>query len=213
MITKPNVCRNSGGRHPSRRMGPGLLLPNLFAAALFLGMSLFSSGVFAEEVKGGNDLRDKLVTMLSGYEYIPSESEVKALGPDVPKVLMEIASDDKVMLFRQVRAVALLGYFPDKGVSAYLKSVVQAAGQKRILMRTGLQSLARCGGKETVGFISEYLRSEDRFVRGAAIEALGMIPEPEVMGVLERSQADETEPFLKEKYEETLSRLRTVKEK
>jgi hypothetical protein len=110
--------------------------------------------------------------------------------------------------------VSLLGYFSGSEVEGYLRGVVGKEGQKRVLVQTGLRSLARSGGEGSVGFIEGYLRSEDRFVRSAAIEALGSIPSEGSAEALERARVGETEPFLVEKYElalETL-RMRNLKE-
>ena len=181
-----------------REMGLLVLLFSLLTIQAAVG--------FAEESKDPG-LRGRLLGMLSGYEYIPSELEVKALGPGVLEVLMEIAEDPEVLLFRQVRAVSLLGYFSGSEVNGYLRGVVGKQDQKRILVQTGLRSLARSGGVGSIGFIEGYLKSEDRFVRSAAIEALGSIPENSAVEVLERARTNETEPFLKEKYDVTLERL------
>jgi len=169
----------------------------IFGVLFFLLTALGCTTSFAEKSKDPG-LRDRLLGMLSGYEYVPSESEVKALGPGVLEVLMEIAEDPEVLLFRQVRAVSLLGYFSGSEVSGYLRGVVGREDQKRILVQTGLRSLARSGGVGSIGFIEVYLKSEDRFVRSAAIEALGSIPEDSAVEVLERARTRETEPFLKD---------------
>src|SRR4030095_16305719 len=69
--------------------------------------------------------RQTVLDMLSGYEYIPSGHELEALGPEVPRILMQIVQDPCAKTYHRLRALSLLQHYPDnQEVTTFLTTLL-----------------------------------------------------------------------------------------
>ena len=175
-------------------------------SALVLGCAS-TSPVLAEDEVGG-DLRSSVVTMLSGYEYIPSAADLAKLGPGVPDVLVALVDDEDAGVFRQVRALALLKHYPEnEAVETFVRGYVERKDLTAIQLRTGLLTLGHVGGGGAVDRLTPFLGNEDPLTREAAAKALLSTGDPAAREALERAAGTEKEPFLRESMERMASDL------
>ncbi len=134
--------------------------------------------------------KEKLMFLLSDRHYHPSEKEVKDLGPAVTSALREIAMDESELIFRRVRAVYALGYFDDDDTSLFLQNAASVRGQLPAVRWSAIRSLARSRGDDAVGFISGYLKDDNRFTRRVAGISLKKIGTPRALLRLDEARRE-----------------------
>ncbi len=155
-------------------------------AAFFMTLVILAAPAGAEE----RPVKDRLKMLLSDRHYHPSEKAVKDLGPAVTSALREIAMDESELIFRRVRAVYALGYFDDDDTSLFLQNAASVRDQLPAVRWSAIRSLARSRGDDAVGFISGYLKDDNRFTRRVAGISLKKIGTPRALIRLDEARRE-----------------------
>jgi HEAT repeat protein len=149
--------------------------------------------------------RERVVGMLSAYESLPAREEWLHLGGDAVTILIEVANDSRELTFRRVRALTVLGYFPDPRAVEALESVVSSADAPPSYRRSALLALANASPRRALAPLEEAVNSPDPLMRQVAIKALGQMPGPEASALLEARRAKEDRAFLRERIERAIA--------
>lgn len=142
-------------------------------------------------------LRDDLLTLLGGYEDLPTAEQLRGLGEGVEAELMAIADDHAVPSSRRSRAVSSLQYFPSKSSRTFLEAHLDAA-DKGILRRKAALALGAGFGSEAVPKLTAVLADDDVLVRVAVAQALGFVGGDEAKAALTSRLANEADATVRE---------------
>jgi len=110
----------------------------------------------------------RVVAMLSAYESLPAQEEWLQLGPDVIPLLIEVANDSHELTFRRVRALTVLGYFPDPRAIETLESVVSSADAPPSYRRSAILALANVDPRQALAPLGKALDSSDPLMRACS---------------------------------------------
>ncbi len=139
------------------------------------------------------ELRDDVLSQLSGIEAPPSAQSLAALGPNVVLELMELAQDDTIPRSKRARALHALGWFPSDGTRAFLR--VALAGDDALMRRKAVYALGMGWNDEALPDIDHALSNEDDVqLRIAAAKALGQLGTPASQELLEHRLSVEPNP-------------------
>ncbi len=124
--------------------------------------------------------REAVLKLLAASERPPTEPELRALGTDVDRQLVAVASDVKVEPKMRARAMSALAFVPPSSATrAYLTKVIgQAAAAKDatdlLLVRRAAVALGWQGGPSAPPVLGPLLSHADPDVRTDAAVALGL---------------------------------------
>lgn len=164
-------------------------------AILLLGAALPASA---------GDLRDAVMSELSGIEDPPTAESLRALGEAVGPELLEIAQDTEVGKSKRGRAVHALGWFPTPAARSFLDLAI--AGQDARLARKAAYALANGWGDAALPQLSGALASTDVQTRIAAAGALAIVGTEPAREALKARLADESEPAVRESIESAIQK-------
>lgn len=129
--------------------------------------------------------KDKVIHLLSGYEYFPKRAELAKLGNDVTisTILLSIATDSKVSTVRRIRAIDAMGYYNNTPIVSFLTKTLNQStkniknkGQLRFTMSQrhhALSSLARAQKKAALPVLKKVLTHQNYQLKLSAISAIG----------------------------------------
>lgn len=133
------------------------------------------------------ELKEKVITKLSGYQKLSVASEWQSMPKDTKRVLKTIVFDEKQMPVHRTRAVKVLAYFKSDSTRRFLVSVLGISGEAAdILKRKAVEVLAAVYGDESVADISKLLKEEDYFIRETVLKSLININSDKSLEVLRR---------------------------
>lgn len=136
------------------------------------------------------ELREPVMTLLSGVEDTPTASELQALGPAAGAELLEIAADPDVARSKRGRAVHALGWFPSDQTRGFLDQTLQS--DDKYLARKAVRALATGWQDGALPALTPALQSDDVQLRIATVRALGDISSPKARALLDDRLAVET---------------------
>jgi hypothetical protein len=133
----------------------------------------------AKPAPAARPAREAVESRLRGFELPPSEKDLRAFGPGVDEVLVEIAADAKVEVLVRARAVSALAYCSTGPSRQFLervlaeKAATEDAGE-RLLLRKAAVALGWLGGPRVPKAVGGLLEHPDPEVRLDAAVALGL---------------------------------------
>ncbi len=127
---------------------------------------------------------DRLLLLLSGYEYFPTREDLDAVAKAETMIpmLLEIARDDARRTTLRMRAVDALGYYPEEASVDYLKELVESPEAKgsrkvvkasRLMRHHAITAIARAKKEDAVPVLAPILTHDDLQLRLTTINALG----------------------------------------
>jgi HEAT repeat protein len=141
--------------------------------------------------------RDALVTMLSGFEDVPTLAQIRALGPSTVPMLIALHDDTQVIQPVRLRAVQAMAAFTTPEARTFLLRVIHDPAESPVMVRRATAALAQSQGATAIPQITPLLTSQERAIREGAIEALGSIGTPAARQALVDHQAHETDAALR----------------
>jgi HEAT repeat protein len=176
-----------------------------FSAALCLISIGFSGSVAIGEPP---PTREAVLQLLSGYEYIPTRSDLERFGPKVPSVLIEIVTDPAAMKHHRLRALDALQHYPDRpDVQNFLTRILSDTHLPSGFLEIAMTSLGRTAKASAIDTLKPFLSSKDIHTREAAARALFYTGDPSASPLLKGAAAKEAEPFFKERLMKLSQRL------
>lgn len=153
-------------------------------------LALISFGLLASTSALAGDLREPVLTLLSGIEDPPSAESFAPLGQGVEAELLEIAQDGEVSRSKRARAVHALGWYPSAATQGYLEQML--GSNDRLMARKAAYALANGWADGAVPVLSLALQDQDVQLRVAAARALDSIDSAASRAALVERLAQET---------------------
>ncbi|NOY91831.1 MAG: HEAT repeat domain-containing protein [Deltaproteobacteria bacterium] len=125
-----------------------------------------------------------LAQLLSGFEDMPSDQSLRAMGPATVGALAALYNDASQPPYVRLRSVAAAGAFHTPAAHTFLRAVVTLRGQGDLFVREGLLSLGRAFGEAATLEIAPFLERPESVVREAAVISLGRIHSPRAIAAL-----------------------------
>lgn len=124
------------------------------------------------------DQRVSLVWYLSAHELRLTKDSLDRIGPDVPRILIDLIQTPDATVKVRVRACAALAFYPDSQTFDVLRSLLHERSFKGSevglqLRRQALRSLARGYGDRAVDDIMALRSDPEPLVREAVALSLG----------------------------------------
>jgi hypothetical protein len=149
--------------------------------------------------------------VLGGYERAATAEDVKRLGADADRQLIDVAGDARTTRLRRTRAIAALRFVPSAAAHAFLRAVVlenkRAAGGADVLdLAAAIYSLSPYGAEETPLVLS-LVAHASADVRQSAAAALAAIADPSAAPPLRARLAVERDAGVRFTLERSLKSL------
>lgn len=172
----------------------------LHKLSFVLALTLLPSGVAAQDAPVGDptdtpqtpvtadvpkqSAEDRVVFLLSGYEYFPTRADLDEVGPasEIAAILRGLATNDDGRPTQRLRAVDALGYYDDAETLALLTNLATTTPKtdlpRRKLRTAGLlqhhaiTSLARATKSKSVPVLEPVLMGDDVQLTLTTIHAL-----------------------------------------
>lgn len=145
--------------------------------------------------------RERVRHLLSGYEYVPTAEELRAI-PDLDRVLEALATDGAVPGFVRARALSSFAVLPagNERAGRVLRAALADERLHPQLRRAAVKALARREGPAALPALQPLLADPEVRLRDAALEALAPhAASPAVREALEARRSRETDPALRER--------------
>lgn len=155
-----------------------------------------------------DEVRQKVMVLLSGIEHIPSKEEFNRAGSEdqVVAALDSIARDNSAKLRHRANAAAGLGHFPRPDTRKTLEALITEEGLDEVLRRPSVKAYGFAFGADAVPLLSKVLEHKDRNTREAALRTLADVKTPSARQAIEARSKVETDDALKKLAQETLAR-------
>lgn len=149
---------------------------------------------------------DHLAQLLSGYEDMPSDAQLRAMGPETVATLAALYNDSSRPGYVRLRTIAAAGAFHTEAARTFLRAVLTLPGQSDLYIRQGLLSLGRAFGDEAIEEIRPYLTRPEVLVREGAVISLSRIGSTRALDALRARVALEGDVNVRERIEASLRR-------
>lgn len=149
---------------------------------------------------------EHLAQLLSGFEDMPSDERLRAMGPATVGTLAALYNDASQPPYVRLRSVAAAGAFHTPAAHTFLRAVVALPGQSDLFVREGLLSLGRAFGEAATLEISPFLGRPESVVREAAVISLGRIHSPRAIAALRARLGVEPDRGIRRRLEASLNR-------
>lgn len=144
-------------------------------------------------------------TLLSGYEYYPSQADLLAVDADpVPYLLALTYAEDELTIHRH-RALGALAYFPGDNTRAHLLYLLQSEATPEMTRHHVMGALARGFGDTALSALEPYLGSDDLQLRLTAVSSIASISSEESAAVLTRALPNQERELVRERIQEALT--------
>jgi HEAT repeat protein len=125
--------------------------------------------------------------VLGGYERAATAEDVKRLGADADRQLIDVAVDARTTRLRRTRAIAALRFVPSTAAHAFLRAVVlenkrATAGADVLDLAAAIYSLSPY--TEETSLVLSFVAHGSADVRQSAAAALAAIADPAAAGPL-----------------------------
>lgn len=131
--------------------------------------------------------RERLVSLLGGYEQGPSKGALRSLGSDqeVVGLLIDVWKDESIHRHRRLQALMALRFFPqDPRTVGIFEAILTDPESDRSARRRAVHVYAELRGDDGVDLLEGMLTHEDEHTRIAATEALQTIGSPGALEAL-----------------------------
>jgi len=150
-------------------------LPFLAAALLALPPA---DAAAASPHRSYSEQRESLLMLLSARDLQLGRNVLDSIGPDVHRLLIEIADYPRGRLDIRARALAGLAFYPTPRTLAYLRTMInertlRGTRDGNHLRRQALRSLGLGFGEVAIADLLAHQRDTDPMVRTAVAQALG----------------------------------------
>jgi HEAT repeat protein len=189
----------------------GVALVSLLGAAIPVGQP--AQAAPPTKLRPMAEQRESLVMLLSAYEPEFRKAVFDTIGPDVPRLLVDIANHPKERATVRTRAVAALANYPNENTRAYLLGLLHERSLMEndlgLLMRSqALRTLGKAFGDGEVENIAALKNDRSQDVRAAVAHALGDSRSKKARLILETWLEQETNLAVKLAVDKALQRLR-----
>jgi hypothetical protein len=180
-----------------------LRILSLSLALLVVGASVASAQATPAPADSG---RDKVVMMLSGYEFFPTRSQLEAAAPNAPELLAALSRDETQLPSLRIRAIDALGLFDDHPVAArHFEGVLAAGGLDESCLRHSLTSSLKAFGPRALPWVQPYLSHTDSQIRLDAAYATSRFGGPDGVEMLRFRKSLESDPFVRDQLTKLVS--------
>ena len=189
-------------------------LPKKGAAFLFVVVILVAStDAAAQQTLQKNDekLRSQVLSLLSGYEYVPRAGEWKELPEEAVSILVEVVENEQNQAYVRARAASALAHFPEEASTKALLNALKAS-QPKILWRSAVKALGFFPSARSAEAVAEVLEENDVTMREAAVQSLSRMNLKEARDPLNVAASKEKIIWLKKRMEAALQKLPAPKE-
>ena len=155
---------------------------------------------------------ERVVYLLSGYEYFPTADDLLAVTTTPEQYLLSLAYDaesDTLSIHRH-RAIGALTYFPSELTRSHLLYMLHSPATPEMTRHHVINALARSFGDAALPIIEPFLSHDDLQLQLTAIAAIGSI-ESEAAGlVLENTLPQQSHGLVRERIQEQLLKTPTT---
>ncbi|NCQ62262.1 MAG: hypothetical protein GW913_16530 [Myxococcales bacterium] len=176
-------------------------LISLALALTSLG-ALSAPRVFAQNTSSD---ADRLAQVLSGYEDMPNDESMRAMGPATVGTLVALYNDASRPPYVRLRSVAAAGAFHTDAARTFLHAVITLPGQSDLFVREGLLSLGRAFGEQATLEIAPFLQRPETVVREAAAISLSRIGSAQALAALRARLGVETDAGIRRRLQASLA--------
>ena len=160
-----------------------------------------------------HEQRRELMVLLNAYEFRVDVAVLERIGPEVPKLLIEISSTTRQRPTVRNHALMALSVFPSEQTRKYLESLLMERSLKgsptgTLLRRQALRSLGRAFGDRVVVPIANLKDDPDPQIRIAVAQALGDTGSPRAQSILAAWLPHEKDLAVREAVDHALEHIR-----
>lgn len=130
------------------------------------------------------EMRERLIFLLSGYEFFPSRDDLDKVGgaDEIVSILVDIVRDADGTAMHRLRAVDALGFYDEPAAAQFLRKLVkgakaagvEASARHSVLMQHhAITAIARSQRDEAVADLEPFLVGSDLQLKLSAVVALG----------------------------------------
>ncbi|MFO0701405.1 MAG: HEAT repeat domain-containing protein [Nitrospira sp.] len=178
-----------------RRMVVGPML--IFLVVAYLATPVYAASSASTPLQAS---RVQVEHLLSGYEYLPSGTDLDQLGSGVAHWLVEIVTDQGALNVRRMRALKLLALYAEQpAVHHFLDQFLDRTDQPFVYRRAALIALGSVPDGKSVDRIAGFLDSSNLQLRSAAALALANTRHQRAATLLKQAAAEEQDSALQEK--------------
>lgn len=121
----------------------------------------------------GEDV-DKVLLLLSGYDYFPTRADLERVSPRAVEILIAFAQDEAALPSLRTRALDALGFFSDDFTSAvYFETVLAAGALEDVFAQHAINACMKAHGQRALPWVVGYLEAPEIQTRLSAIHAIG----------------------------------------
>lgn len=146
--------------------------------------------------------------MLRAVDVVPTRTLLEGTWSDSRERLMQAAGDTTLDMYPRLRALSMLGAFPEEGVRKYL--IAQTNDANPDIRRTAYYTLGRTFGAPAddalIAELRRGLADEDENVRRHTILVLRWVEHPEVTSILTSLAKSHDDQTVRQLADQTLSR-------
>ncbi|MBI3185838.1 MAG: HEAT repeat domain-containing protein [Myxococcales bacterium] len=153
------------------------------------------------------DMKVRVLALISGYERVPTEEEFKELGPGALAVLDELYADASQLPTTRTRAVASMALVDNPEAEKRLQDLVADPKVDVQYRSTAVAALAHRAGEKALSTLAPLLESEEPRMRDAAARALGRIGTAEARKTLEERLGKEQDAAVREAIQQSLTKM------
>jgi HEAT repeat protein len=215
------VCLDRAGPCEVREERPLRTLHRIVALALTASPVAASTAIVTpvaraetpSKFRTPDQQRESLVMLLAAYEPVMKRSVFDSVGPDVPRLLIDIASHPKEAPTVRQRAVSALALYPSAATRGFLLSLLNdrnllATTYGLVVKAQALRSLGRAFGDTEVDTLASYRSDPEVQIRAGAAYGLGDSKSKKARLVLETWLAQEDNLTVKHAIDRALTALR-----
>lgn len=132
--------------------------------------------------------REKILSMLTGFEHVPSAEELYAVEPDrdnLRATLLDIYRDKSAKKGARQRALTLMRHAPGDATLRAYEEILTSSSTPDADRRAAIKAYGACAGEKGEVTLTELLGHSDAHTRAAAAVELGELGTPGAKGALE----------------------------
>lgn len=174
--------------------------------ALLMGMATVASAQAEDSPAATAAQTDKILLMLSGYEYFPTRADLEAVTPSAPDVLIAISKNTDLKPSLRVRAIDALGLFDGEARAAtHFEAVLAAGNLDEVYLRHSMTSSLKAFGPAALPWVQPYLGHGDSVIRLDAAHAMQRFGGEDAREMLRLRKDVESDPFVRDQLTKLVS--------
>lgn len=153
--------------------------------------------------------RDKILSMLTGFEHVPSAEDLYAVEPDgdnLRATLLDIYRDKSAKKGARQRALTLMRHIPGDTTLRTYEEILTAASTPDADRRAAIKAYGACAGQKGEPTLVDMLAHSDAHTRAAAAVELGEIGTDSARSALEARAQVEPVPHVRIRIGKALGR-------